>query len=35
MRPLDKYYIAYLLVLESQAAKKEAIEKIKVQGGAK
>ncbi len=30
-----KYYIAYRLVLESQAAKKEAIEKIKVKGGVK
>ena len=30
-----KYYIAYRLVLESRAAKKEAVEKIKVKGGAK
>jgi membrane-bound lytic murein transglycosylase MltF len=30
-----KYYIAYRLVLESQAAKKEQIEKIKAKGGVK
>jgi membrane-bound lytic murein transglycosylase MltF len=30
-----KYYIAYRLVLESQAAKKEEIEKIKAKGGVK
>ncbi len=28
-----KYYIAYRLIMENQAAKKEAVEKIK--GGAK
>jgi hypothetical protein len=26
---LTKYYIAYRLVLESQAAQKEAVEKVK------
>jgi membrane-bound lytic murein transglycosylase MltF len=30
-----KYYIAYRLIMESRAAKQEAIEQMKVKGGAK